>query len=147
MDKIKIYTDGACSGNPGPGGWGAVIIFENNVNEIFGFEEDTTNNRMELVAVIKSLQCLDSEGEIEIYTDSTYVMQGITKWINSWKKNNWLNASKKQVKNEDLWKKLDTLSSEKNINWIWVKGHSGNKWNDKADHLARNAIKVKMSGL
>ncbi len=140
MAKYKVYTDGACSGNPGPGGWGAVIICEDRVDEIFGYDKNSTNNRMELQAVIKSLQYLDTEEELEIFTDSTYVMNGITKWIINWKKNNWLNSSKKPVKNEDLWRRLDTLSAEKKIIWKWVKGHSGDKWNDKADFLARNAI-------
>ncbi|MBL41892.1 MAG: ribonuclease HI [Rhodospirillaceae bacterium] len=140
MAKYKVYTDGACSGNPGPGGWGAVIICEDRVDEISGYDKNSTNNRMELQAVIKSLQYLDTEEELEIFTDSTYVMNGITKWIMNWKKNNWLNSSKKPVKNEDLWRRLDTLSAEKKIIWKWVKGHSGDKWNDKADFLARNAI-------
>ncbi len=146
MSKIKIYTDGACSGNPGPGGWGAVIINDNITNELYGYEKNTTNNRMELLAVIRSLEYLEKTIEIEIFTDSTYVMEGITNWIKNWKKNNWLNSSKKPVKNEDLWKKLDKLTVDKEINWVWVKGHSGNPGNEKADYLARKAIKRGMSG-
>ena len=143
MNKVKIYTDGACSGNPGPGGWGAQLNFNNNVKEISGYEANTTNNRMELIAVISSLEYVRPDDDIEIYTDSVYVMEGITKWIKNWKKNNWLTASKKQVKNEDLWKKLDSLSASKKISWTWVKGHSGNKGNERADYLAREAINKK----
>ena len=141
--KYKIYTDGACSGNPGPGGWGAQLIYNNTVKEISGFEGNTTNNRMELIAVISSLEYVSSEDDIEIYTDSVYVMEGITKWIKNWKKNKWLTSAKKQVKNEDLWKKLDSLCASKKISWTWVKGHSGNKGNERADYLAREAINKK----
>ena len=143
MNKVKIYTDGACSGNPGPGGWGAQLIYNNTVKEISGFEGNTTNNRMELIAVISSLEYVSSEDDIEIYTDSVYVMEGITKWIKNWKKNKWLTSAKKQVKNEDLWKKLDSLCASKKISWTWVKGHSGNKGNERADYLAREAINKK----
>lgn len=143
MNKVIIYTDGACSGNPGPGGWGAQLIYNNTVKEISGFEANTTNNRMELIAVISSLEYVSSEDDIEIYTDSVYVMEGITKWIKNWKKNKWLTSAKKQVKNEDLWKKLDTLCTSKKISWTWVKGHSGNKGNERADYLAREAINKK----
>ena len=143
MSEIKIYTDGACSGNPGPGGWGAVIIQTDNIKEICGFEENTTNNRMELMAAIKSLEFISEEKNIKIYTDSVYVMDGITKWIINWKKNNWLTSSKKTVKNFDLWKELDSLCASKEIEWFWVKGHSGNKYNERADYLARKTIKKK----
>ena len=143
MNKVIIYTDGACSGNPGPGGWGAQLIYNNTVKEISGFEGNTTNNRMELIAVISSLEYVSSEDDIEIYTDSVYVMEGITKWIKNWKKNKWLTSAKKQVKNEDLWKKLDSLCASKKISWTWVKGHSGNKGNERADYLAREAINKK----
>ncbi len=143
-DYIQIYTDGACSGNPGPGGWGAIILEKNNSKEISGFEKNTTNNRMELIAVIESLKVIQPNCRIQIFTDSNYVMTGIKEWIHKWKKNNWITASKKPVKNVDLWKILDELCNEKEIEWFWVKGHSGNKGNERADFLARESIK-KMS--
>ena len=146
MKKVKIYTDGACSGNPGPGGWGAQLIYNDSVKEISGYEANTTNNRMELIAVISSLEYIEIKEDIEIYTDSVYVMDGITKWIKNWKKNKWLTSTKKPVKNEDLWKKLDKLCKAKKINWSWVKGHSGNKGNERADYLARKAISTNLSG-
>ena len=146
MKKVKIYTDGACSGNPGPGGWGAQLIYNDSVKEISGYEANTTNNRMELIAVISSLEYIQIKEDIEIYTDSVYVMDGITKWIKNWKKNKWLTSTKKPVKNEDLWKKLDALCKAKKINWSWVKGHSGNKGNERADYLARKAISKNLSG-
>ena len=146
MTKVKIYTDGACSGNPGPGGWGAQLIYNDSVKEISGYEANTTNNRMELIAVISSLEYIEINEDIEIYTDSVYVMDGITKWIKNWKKNKWLTSTKKPVKNEDLWKKLDKLCKAKKINWSWVKGHSGNKGNERADYLARKAISTNLSG-
>ncbi|MAR79049.1 MAG: ribonuclease HI [Rhodospirillaceae bacterium] len=146
MTKVKIYTDGACSGNPGPGGWGAQLIYNDSVKEISGYEANTTNNRMELIAVISSLEYIEINEDIEIYTDSVYVMDGITKWIKNWKKNKWLTSAKKPVKNEDLWKKLDKLCKAKKINWSWVKGHSGNKGNERADYLARKAISTNLSG-
>ena len=146
--EIKIYTDGACVGNPGPGGWAAIILTEGNKKEIFGGEKLTTNNRMELTAAIKALEyCVENEGkqpslkQIEIYTDSTYVKEGITVWINKWEKNGWKTASKKPVKNKDLWKKLKDLSSKHSIKWIWVKGHANNKYNNIVDELAQGAIR------
>ena len=140
-DTISIWTDGACSGNPGPGGWGALIKFPNSTKKISGSVTDTTNNRMEMLAVIKSLEFINSNFKITIYTDSTYVKDGITSWIHNWKVNNWKNSQKKDVKNKDLWQKLDTLSQNLDINWQWVKGHSGNIENTIADELATSAIK------
>ena len=137
-----IYTDGACSGNPGPGGWGAVIFDQKkNQNNISGKEKLTTNNRMELTAPIMALKKIKSNSEVTIYTDSTYVKSGITEWIKKWEKNGWKNASKKPIKNKDLWIKLDNLCQKNKINWKWVKGHSTNKYNNLADELATQAIK------
>ena len=139
--KYIIYTDGACSGNPGPGGWGAVIFNQdNNQKNISGKENDTTNNRMELMAPIMSLKKIEPNSEITIYTDSTYVKNGITEWIKRWKKNEWKSANKKPIKNKDLWVKLDNLCKNKKIIWKWVKGHSNNKYNNLADELATQAI-------
>ncbi len=147
--EIKIYTDGACIGNPGPGGWAAIILTEGNKKEIFGGEKLTTNNRMELFAAIKALEyCVENEGkhpslkQIEIYTDSTYVKEGITVWINTWEKNNWKTADKKNVKNVDLWKKLKKLTNSSKVEWNWVKAHSKNPMNDLADELAKKATPV-----
>ncbi len=136
MKEISIYTDGACSGNPGPGGWGAVLIYNNKEKHLFGPETNTTNNRMELMAVIKSLNSLKEPCLINLYTDSKYVMEGATKWIHGWIKNGWKNASKKPVKNDDLWKDLLDAMNPHKINWNWVKGHDGNKYNEIADQLA-----------
>ena len=139
--KYIIYTDGACSGNPGPGGWGAVIFNQdNNQKNISGKENDTTNNRMELMAPIMSLKKIEPNSEITIYTDSTYVKNGITEWIKRWKKNEWKGANKKPIKNKDRWIKLDNLCTNKKIIWKWVKGHSNNKYNNLADELATQAI-------
>ena len=139
--KLTIYTDGACSGNPGPGGWGAVLIWNGHVKEISGGEKYTTNNRMELIATIEALKVLKKKSEISLYTDSTYVKNGITQWIFRWKRSDWkLSNRKGNVKNVDLWKELDRLNSLHQVNWKWVKGHSGNEWNERADELARNAI-------
>ena len=133
-----IYTDGACSGNPGPGGWGAVILDQKKKQDnISGKEKITTNNRMELMAAIKALEYIDQNDEIILFTDSNYVKDGITKWIHNWKKNNWKTAAKKPVKNSDLWERLDTLHSKRNVVWRWVKGHSGHPGNERADELAR----------
>lgn len=137
-----IYTDGACLGNPGPGGWGAVIFDKNkNQKNISGIEKKTTNNRMELTAPIKALKKIKSDTEITIYTDSTYVKNGITEWIKKWKLNGWKNSNKKPVKNKDLWIKLDELCMKNKITWKWVKGHSNNKYNNLADELASEAIR------
>ena len=147
--EIKIYTDGACVGNPGPGGWAAVILLENKKKELFGGEKLTTNNRMELTAAIKALEyCNAQEGkqpslkQINIYTDSNYVKEGITVWINNWEKNNWKTSDKKNVKNVDLWKKLKELIKSNQIEWYWVKGHSENLMNDLADKLAKKATPI-----
>ena len=135
--KFKIYTDGACSGNPGPGGWGAVI-FDNNNNQtnISGKENNTTNNRMEILAAIMALKKIKCNSQITIYTDSTYVKNGITEWMLNWKKNDWKTASKKPVKNKDLWIQLNDLVEQYEIAWYWVKGHSGHPGNERADALA-----------
>ena len=140
--KYKIYTDGACSGNPGPGGWGAVIFNQrDNQKNISGNEKNTTNNRMELFAAIMALKKIKSNSEVTIYTDSIYVKNGITEWIVKWKKNEWKNSKKKLVKNKDLWIKLDNLCAQNKVSWKWVKGHSTNKYNNLADELATQAIK------
>ena len=137
---LKIYTDGACRGNPGLGGWGAILKYDNRIKEINGFSEKTTNNIMELTAVIKSLQELNRSCNIIITTDSNYVKDGITKWIHNWKKNGWKTANKKPVKNKNLWLELDNLVNQHQINWQWIKGHSGHPDNEKADQLANDAI-------
>ena len=140
--KYKIYTDGACSGNPGPGGWGAVIFDQDNKQKnISGSEKNTTNNRMELLAAIMSLKKIKTNSEVVIFTDSIYVKNGITEWIKNWKKNGWKNSSKKPVKNKDLWVKLDKLCEANSVSWKWVKGHSTNEFNNLADELATKAIK------
>ena len=140
--KYKIYTDGACSGNPGPGGWGAVILDQDDKQKnISGSEKNTTNNRMELLAAIMSLKKIKTNSEVVIFTDSTYVQNGITEWMKNWKKNGWKNSSKKPVKNNDLWEKLDKLCEANSVSWKWVKGHSTNEFNNLADELATKAIK------
>ena len=140
--KYKIYTDGACSGNPGPGGWGAVIFDQDNKQKnISGSEKNTTNNRMELLAAIMSLKKIKINSEVVIFTDSIYVKNGITEWMKNWKKNGWKNSSKKPVKNKDLWVKLDKLCEANRVSWKWVKGHSTNEFNNLADELATKAIK------
>ncbi len=138
--KIKIYTDGACSGNPGKGGWGVLIQENDNEKKLSGSELSTTNNRMELTAVIKALEHYDEAREIEVFTDSKYVMQGITEWIKNWKNNHWKTSQKKDVKNKDLWVLLDTVSAKHDIKWSWVKGHAGDYGNEIADKLATQAI-------
>ena len=140
--KYKIYTDGACSGNPGPGGWAAIILANDQVEDmISGNEKNTTNNKMELLAPIRAIQKFKKKSEISIFTDSTYVKEGITVWIKKWEKNGWKTASKKPVKNRELWKKLKILSLKHNIKWNWVKGHAQDKYNNLADDLAQRAIK------
>jgi ribonuclease HI len=139
MNEIIIYTDGSCLGNPGKGGWAAVIINDNKEETIFGSEKESTNNRMELTAAINALLKIKQDKKIKIYTDSKYVKDGIEKWINNWKLNNWKNSNKKDVKNKDLWIKLDNVISKKEITWNWVKAHSTNEYNNKVDILARNA--------
>ena len=144
MYKFKAYTDGACSGNPGVGGWGAVLLAEKNNKiikrkEISGGLVDTTNNQMELIAAIETLKALKKYTEICIITDSNYVKKGITEWLPSWKKNNWKTSSKKPVKNKELWERLDELNLSKNINWSWVKAHNVDEFNNQVDILARKA--------
>lgn len=140
MPRLIVYTDGACAGNPGPGGWGAVLAWNGEIKEISGGEVRTTNNRMELTAAIRALQLLKRRSEVTLYTDSTYVRNGITQWISRWKQSGWQLRNKGKVKNVDLWQELDRLDSYHRVTWMWVKGHSGNEWNDRADELARNAI-------
>ena len=147
--EIKIYTDGACVGNPGPGGWAAIIITGETKKELFGGEKLTTNNRMELTAAIKALEYCDDQEEkqlslkqIEIYTDSNYLKNGITIWINNWEKNDWKTSDKKNVKNVDLWKKLRELTKKNEIEWFWIKSHSNNLMNELADKLAKKATPI-----
>ena len=138
---LEIYTDGACSGNPGVGGWGAIIINNNSsLKYLSGGSFDTTNNQMELKATIEALKCLSEASIINLYTDSQYVKKGIEEWIINWKKNGWRTSSKKQVKNKSLWIELEKEIARHRINWCWVKGHSGNKFNEEADSLARKFI-------
>ena len=136
---IEVYTDGSCLGNPGTGGWAFQVFNEGTIINHFGYQLDTTNNQMELTAAIKALEFLQKESEIILFTDSTYVRNGITSWIVNWKKNNWKNSQKKEVKNKVLWEKLDFLNSQKNIIWKWVKAHDINEHNNKVDLLAREA--------
>ena len=144
---IVIYTDGACSGNPGPGGWGALLSWKGYEKEIFGGELESTNNRMELMATIQALESLKRTGSIALYTDSTYVRDGITKWIHAWKQNGWRTAAKKPVKNKDLWKRLEAALMGHNVEWYWVKGHSGHLGNERADQLARDGVLQITGGL
>ena len=139
---IDIYTDGACSGNPGKGGWGVYIENKGEIKQLNGSELKTTNNRMELTAVIKALEYFEKGENINLYTDSKYVMDGITTWIKKWKKNNWKTSQKQPVKNRDLWEILDFLKDSHNISWKWVKGHENNHGNEQADFLATSAIKI-----
>jgi ribonuclease HI len=137
---VVIYTDGACKGNPGPGGWGAVLQYGRREREIFGGESRTTNNRMELIAVIRALESLKRSATVEIYTDSQYVKNGIETWINSWKRNGWKTSGRKPVKNADLWVELDRLVREHEITWHWVKGHADTEGNQRADALANRGV-------
>ncbi len=137
---IVVYTDGACSGNPGPGGWGAILMSGSHRKEIKGGEEHTTNNRMELMAVISALESMKYNSDVELWTDSQYVKNGITAWIHSWKRNGWKTADKKPVKNAELWQQLDAARARHKIEWKWVKGHAGHPENERADELARAAI-------
>lgn len=138
--QVCLYTDGACSGNPGPGGWGALLSMGKHEKELSGAEAHTTNNRMEMMAAIQGLQALKSPCQVDLYTDSQYLRDGITKWIGGWKKNGWKTADKKAVKNEDLWRILDDLVNIHQIRWHWVKGHNGHPENERVDGLARSAI-------
>lgn len=140
MDNIDIYTDGACSGNPGPGGWGALLRTEGHEKEIWGGELATTNNRMELLAVIRALELLKRPVRARVHTDSQYVQKGISEWIHGWKARGWKTAAKAPVKNVDLWQALDKVASSHQIDWIWVKGHAGHPENERADALARRGV-------
>ena len=139
-DTVRIYTDGACSGNPGPGGWGAILYCNDQKKEMCGGENNTTNNRMELMAAIEALEYLQNPAEVILYTDSIYLRDGITKWINNWKLNNWKTASKRPVKNSELWQRLDKATIPHQIDWKWIKGHSGHPENERADVLARQGL-------
>ena len=140
MNQVEIYTDGACKGNPGPGGWGALLRCQGQEKELFGGAPDTTNNRMELQAVIEALRCLKRPCDIDIYTDSQYVQKGISEWITGWKARGWRTASKAPVKNADLWQMLDAEVARHRIQWHWVKGHAGHEFNERADELANRGV-------
>jgi ribonuclease HI len=146
MENVDIFTDGACSGNPGPGGWGAILRSDGREKEMFGYAPETTNNRMELTAVIEALRALKRPLTVAVHTDSQYVQKGITEWIHGWKRRGWRTADKQPVKNEDLWRQLDALAAEHRISWHWVKGHAGHAENERADALARQGIALKRGG-
>ena len=139
-DSVELFTDGACKGNPGDGGWGALLRFNGTTKELFGGEYDTTNNRMELTAVIEGLRALKRPCEVTITTDSKYVKDGMTQWIKNWKKRGWRTAAKKPVKNADLWKELDSLAAGHTLSWKWVRGHTGHPENERADELANRGV-------
>ncbi len=138
--QVVIHTDGACSGNPGPGGWGAVLHAADKERELWGGELQTTNNRMEMMAAIQALEALRKPCRVELHTDSQYVMKGISEWIHGWKRRGWLTADKKPVKNDDLWKRLDAARLRHEVDWRWVKGHAGHEFNERADVLARQGM-------
>jgi ribonuclease HI len=142
---VEIYTDGACKGNPGIGGWGAVLKYAGHEREIFGGEKLTTNNRMELLAAIRALESLKRPCKVHLYTDSQYVQKGISEWLSAWKMRNWRTSDKKPVKNEDLWKMLDQLTQHHEIEWCWVRGHSGHSDNERADQLANRGVETMIS--
>ena len=137
---VEIYTDGACKGNPGIGGWGALLQHDGKTRELFGGESRTTNNRMEMTAVIRALEALQPGSRVRLHTDSQYVQQGISEWIHAWKKRGWRTADRKPVKNEDLWRRLDELAREHEIEWLWVRGHQGHPGNERADELANRGV-------
>ena len=140
MADVVIYTDGACSGNPGPGGWGALLLSGDKRKELKGGEAKTTNNRMELLAAIRALEALKGHHSIDLHTDSNYLRHGITEWITKWKRNGWKTANRKPVKNDDLWQRLDELRAGQDVDWHWVKGHAGYEGNERADQLAREGM-------
>ncbi|MCW8128263.1 ribonuclease HI [Microbulbifer halophilus] len=140
MKEVTIYTDGACRGNPGPGGWGALLVHGGKEREIYGGETHTTNNRMELLAAIEALQALRQKCRVDLHTDSQYLRQGITSWIHGWKKNGWKTSARKPVKNADLWRALDESIADHEVHWHWVKGHAGHPGNERADQLANRGI-------
>ena len=139
---VSIYTDGACSGNPGPGGWGALLVYGDVEKELVGGEADTTNNRMEMMAAIVALETLKSPCKIDLYTDSTYVQKGMTEWIKGWKARGWKTADKKPVKNADLWQRMDEAAKRHDVSWHWVRGHDGHAENERVDALARSGISL-----
>ncbi len=139
-EAVTIYTDGACKGNPGPGGWGVFLQYKGKSRELYGGEAETTNNRMELTAAIKGLEALTRPCKVTLYTDSKYVLQGITEWMDNWKKRGWKTASRQPVKNVDLWCRLDAALQRHDVRWVWIKGHSGDHGNEKADSLANKGI-------
>lgn len=143
---VEIYTDGACKGNPGAGGWGALLEYDGKTRELFGGEPYTTNNRMELTAVIRALAALKRPCKVRIHTDSQYVQQGISNWIRDWKRRGWKTADKKPVKNLDLWRELDELAGKHEIEWVWVRGHAGHRGNERADELANLGVKSVSGG-
>ena len=140
MTEVVIYTDGACSGNPGPGGWGVVMRWQGKEKELYGFDPVTTNNRMELMAAIQALEALQRPTTVSLHTDSKYLLDGITKWIPNWQRNGWKTAAKKPVKNDDLWRRLVEAMRPHDVRWVWVKGHAGDPGNERADALARRGI-------
>ena len=140
MTEVVIYTDGACSGNPGPGGWGAVLRWKDTEKELYGGDPLTTNNRMELMAAIQALEALNRPSQVQLHTDSTYLLNGITKWIAAWQRNGWRTSARKPVKNEDLWRRLVEAMNGHEVSWLWVKGHAGEEGNERADALARLGI-------
>ncbi len=146
MPSVVIYTDGACSGNPGPGGWGAILMSGEHRKELSGGEAQSTNNRMELMAAISALEALKRKSNVELHTDSNYVKNGITQWIHGWKRNGWRTADKKPVKNAELWQRLDEMRQRHNVDWHWVKGHAGHVENERADELAREGMRPFLKG-
>jgi ribonuclease HI len=146
VEPVRIYTDGACKGNPGPGGWGALLIYKGHERELYGSERATTNNRMELRAVIEALRALKAPSRVEIYTDSSYVQQGMSEWLAKWKRQGWKTADRKAVKNEDLWRTLDEIAAGHEVSWHWVRGHAGHPENERADRLANLGVAALSGG-
>jgi len=146
MESVKIYADGACKGNPGPGGWGALLVKGGIEKELFGGESATTNNRMELTAAIRALDALTRACEVDIYTDSQYVQQGMTEWVNNWKRRGWRTADRQPVKNVDLWQQLEAAAARHKVSWHWVRGHAGHEGNERADALANRGVEHNLAG-